>query len=236
MGGTLNCVQPSNSKRASQRGITLVELLVGMAVGLFIAATATSLLVTHLRESRSLVVEGRLMQDLRTAADIVTRDLRRAGHWGSAGAGVWSAGATGVATNPYTALSPDNASTDTIVFRFSRDATENQQVDSNEQFGFRLRSGVIELQLGSGNWQALTDAGTLTVTRFSVEPDIAELSLADFCPTACAAGSTTCPPRLQVRSLVVRIDGRAATDSRVTRSVRSSVRLRNDVVLGACAS
>ena len=35
--------------------------------------------------------------------------------------------------------------------------TENGIVDSNERFGFRLRNGAIEMQLGDGNWQALTD-------------------------------------------------------------------------------
>ena len=78
-------------------------------------------------------------------------------------------------------------------------------VDANEQFGFRLRNGVIEMQLGAGNWQALTDSGTLTVTRFSVTPTVQQIALPDFCTLPCPAGSSTCPPRLQVRSLALLI-------------------------------
>lgn len=217
-----------------QRGLSMVELLVGVAIGLFIAATGATLLAGNLRESRSLLIETRLMQDLRTAADIVARDLRRAGYWGAADAGVWSAGASGVVANPYVALAPGGAASDAVTFRYSRDAAENHVVDGNEQFGFRLRNGAIELQLGAGNWQALTDPATLTVTQFAVTPLAETVSLAGACASTCPPGSSTCPPRQLVRSLDVAIAGRATADAQVTRSVRSSVRLRNDALIGAC--
>ncbi len=222
--------------RGVQRGLSMVELLVGMAIALFITATGATLLAGNLRESRSLLLEARLMQDLRTAADVVSRDLRRAGYWGSASNGVWDAGASRVDSNPYHGVSPTNVTAAEVAFRYSRDAIENDLVDSNEQFGFRLRGGAIELQLGAGNWQALTDVGTMIVTGFDVTPSAQDIDLQGFCPTECPVGSTTCPPRQQVRSLAVTISGRLANDARVTRSVRSHVRLRNDPITGACAS
>ena len=217
-----------------QRGLTMVELLIGMAVGLFIVAAATSLMTGNLRENRNLLIESRLIQDLRTAADVITRDLRRAGYWAAATAGVRIEGGAAVLANPYVDVTPVGASADNTSFRFSRDATENNTVDSNEQFAFRLRNGAVELQLGAGNWQALTDANTLTITEFSVTPTVEEVSLASFCGAPCPAGSSTCPPRQQVRSLAVVIGGRATGDARITRTVRSLVRLRNDPIIGAC--
>ena len=72
--------------RRGQRGLSLVELLVGLALGLLVVAGGAALLARqHLREHRALLLEARLMQDLRTAADLVARDLRRAGYWGDAG-------------------------------------------------------------------------------------------------------------------------------------------------------
>jgi prepilin peptidase dependent protein B len=121
-----------------------------------------------------------------------------------------------------------------VTFEYSRDASDNDSIDSNEQFGFRLRNGTLQMRLGGANWQALTDVETLTVTQFTVTPLVQELDLAATCTAACQTGSTTCPPRLQVRSLGLLIRGQAATDAAMTRTVRSSVRLRNDVVLGAC--
>jgi len=210
---------------ASQHGLSLIELMIGVAIGLFIAVAGSTLLVGHLRENRTLLLETRLTQDLRTAVDVITRDLRRAGYWGHAG---------GPGANPYADLSPSIAAANAVSLRYSMDATENDAVDSNEQFGFRLRNGAIELQFGAGNWQSLTDAGVFTVTAFSVTPEVQDQSLATFCPSACAAGSTQCPPHQQVRSLAVAITATLVSDTRVSRSVRSTVRIRSDAVVGSC--
>ena len=219
-----------------QRGLSMVELLVGVAIALFIAAAGATLLAGNLRESRNLLLEARLMQDLRTATDVISRDLRRAGYWGAATDGVWTAQAASVAANPYVVIAPSLAASDAVSFRYSRDATENNVVDTNEQFGFRLRNRVIEMQLGAGNWQALTDAGTLDVTEFSVTPTVQEIDLRGYCTQACPVGSPTCPPRQLVRSLALVVSGRSTTDASVTRSLRSNVRLRNDAVSGSCPS
>ena len=221
-------------QRPAQRGLSLVELLVGVAIALFIAATGATLLAGNLRENRNLLLEARLMQDLRTATDVISRDLRRAGYWGASADGLWSAAAPGVAANPYVALAPGAAASDAVSFRYSRDAIENNLVDSNEQFGFRLRNRVIEMLLGAGNWQALTDAGTLDITEFSITPGVQQIDLRAYCTQPCPVGSMTCPPRQQVRNLAVVVTGRSNTDASVTRSLHSNVRLRNDAVSGAC--
>jgi prepilin peptidase dependent protein B len=215
------------------RGLSLVELLVGLVIGLFIAAAGATLLAAQWREHRSATLEMRLMQELRSSADLITRDLRRAGHWGDAAAGLWAPGASGVPTNPYAALAPVAAASNAAAFAYSRDATENHLLDSNEQFGLRLRQGVIELQLGAGNWQALTDARTLIVDEFSITPTLHELSLLEHCPRPCPTGST-CAPHVQLRSLSLQITAHASTDHTVQRRLRSELRVRNDAVLGAC--
>ena len=220
--------------RRPAHGFTLVELLVGLALGLLVVAAGTLLLAQQLREQRALLVEARLMQDLRTAADLVARDLRRAGHWGDAGAGVWSAAAAPRA-NPYAALAPAAAASNAASYAYSRDATENNVLDANEQFGLRLRNGAIELQLGAGNWQALTDATLLTITALEITPVLEDaIDLGALCPRPCAAGDAACPPRQFVRSVTLRIAARALSDATVSRSLQARVRLRNDALAGAC--
>jgi type IV pilus assembly protein PilW len=214
----------------AQQGLTLVELMVGLALGLLVVAAALGLLASQWREQRSLGIEGRLMQDLRTASDIVTHDLRRAGHWGAATAGLPQSGASAPLSNPYAAMAPASAASDAIAFRYSRDERENGAVDAREEFGLRLRNGVVELLLGAGNWQALTDAGTMTVTDLQIVPTVSELGLSDHC----ADCGTACAPRQQIRSVAVTLVARAAADPRVSRSLTSEVRVRNDVVVGAC--
>jgi type IV pilus assembly protein PilW len=228
--------QRGTSKRLTgpaQRGLTLVELLVGLALGLLVVAAAAVLLTQHLREHRALLLEARLMQDLRTATDLVARDLRRSGYWGDATAGLWSP-TQAARANPYAALAPDASASDAASLAYSRDASENQVLDGNEVFGFRLRNQTIEVQLGSGNWQALTDATLLSVTTFRITPAMEEIDLGAMCNQPCPPGSSTCPPRQQVRSLAVLIGARSVADTTVVRSVRAAVRVRHDGLVGAC--
>ncbi len=214
-----------------QRGFTLVELMIGLAVGLLIVGSASGLLAARLREHKAMLVEARLMQDLRTSMDIVTRDLRRSGYWGRATAAM---NAASPASNPYVALAPMAAASDAVSFQLSRDDAENNKLDDNEQFGFRLRKGVLDMLIGSGSWQALTDAGTMNVTTFTVTPTVREQALMELCDKPCPAGMAACGPALQQRSLAVSITARASADSRIVRTLTSEVTLRNDAIAGAC--
>ena len=222
-----------------QAGISLVELLIGITIGLFIVGASLTTLLTHLRESRSLVAQSRLMQDLRTSSDLMARDLRRVGYWRGADHGVWqreaAAGAPVSGVNPYTAMTTStSAAASTIAFRYSRDAVENHLVDDNEQFGYRLRNGVLELKLGASPWQAMTDITTMRVTRFEITPSEQQHSLAGSCTAPCASGDTQCPPHLHVRSLMLTLTAVGIGESTVERSMRTRVRLRNDTVTGHC--
>jgi len=115
-------LEPMKSAQ-TQRGLSIVEMLIGLALGLFIVAAGLTLLASNLREHRAVPVllEARLMQDLCTAADLIVRDLRRAGYWSDATAGVWRTGASSVIANPYGAIAPQAATSDAVSFRFSRD-------------------------------------------------------------------------------------------------------------------
>ena len=223
--------------RRAARGLSLVELLVGTAIGLIVAAAAASIVAAHLRENRSVQLEAQLTQDLRSAADLVARDLRRAGYWAASASGVrGNDGAFSPIANPYGPEITGTAATDSVRLSFARDGAARTTIGDDERFGFRLRNGAVEMQLGAGNWQALSDAGTLVVTAFTVVPRVDEISLADFCERPCPAGSTTCPPRQQVRSFALTLTARSATDAALTRTLHSSVRTRNDAVVGTCES
>jgi len=88
--------------RRRQAGLSMVELMVGVAIGLFVVAGATMAVSNQLGDNRRLMLETQIQQDLRAAADVIARDLRRSGYWASAQGGVWHAGAVAVASNPYT--------------------------------------------------------------------------------------------------------------------------------------
>ena len=138
--------------------------------------------------------------------------------------------------NPYLTLSPLAAASSAAAFRYSRDSVENHTVDSNEDFGYRLRNGNLELMLGGGNWQTLTDPALLSVLAFSVTPESREAALDAWCSAPCATGATDCPPRVQQRTLRLNIGARAAADARVVRHLSTGVAVRNDALTGRCPS
>jgi prepilin peptidase dependent protein B len=210
---------------ALQRGLSLVELLVGFAVALFVVIGSIVLLVDQLRDSRRLLLEARVHQDLRAAADLITRDLRRAGYWQSAPRD---------GPNPYQDIAtagPDTAAR--VSYSFSRDTLENDSVDPAEATGFRLGSDTLQT-LNGGSWQAVTDPGTVRITHFSIRPQVSDVPLGQFCTPACATGVAACPV-LSLRSYVIEMRGRSASDAAVQREIRQTVRVRNDALpIGTC--
>jgi len=204
----------------------MVELLVGLAVGLFIVVGATKLFADYLVDSRRLLVETRINQDLRAAADIVARDLRRSSYWQNALAGV----AYPAASNPFRLVTPvGSASAATVTYSF-----DNPSTPGAPQLGFRLNGNVVEMQLGGGNWQALTDPRTVQVTQFSIQPVHREVPIGSYCTPACTASSPGCPS-VVVRQFQIVLRGNAPSpNTQVVRELNESVRLRNDEITGAC--
>lgn len=211
--------------RRIQGGLSLVELLVGSTVGLFVAAATGLLAVNQLADNRRLLLETQVQQDLRAAADIVVREIRRAGFHSAAEAWVWQPGAS-PAPNPNQAIALPTPVE--IGFRY------NRTVDDTGPHGFRLDSAnaTLKVRIGGSGWQDLTDRRTLRVTAFSIvdqSPPPTPLP----CPRLCADGSRDCWPALRVRDLRVEIAGQATNDPAVQRSVVTHVRVRNDEIRSA---
>lgn len=208
----------SSGRTAAASGLTIVELMVGIAVGLFVVAAAIALVSTQLHDNRRLLLETQVQQDLRAAADIITRELRRAGHWPNAARFVWQP-ETVFVSNPYGA----SAATGQVDFSYLRPTGDTGP------FGFKKEGNVLKTRLGLGGWQDLTDGNTLRITGFSITPsDVLATRLP--CPKLCPDGTEDCWPTLTVRDLVIDIAGEAVSDPSVKRSLRTEVRLRNDAV------
>ncbi len=208
-----------------QRGLSIVEMMIGITIGLLVVAAASLVVSTQLADNRSLLIETQVQQDLRATADIVTRELRRAGSWNGAAKGVWYVGGPTPLANPFAAVSPASAPATEVDYAYHRSA------GAEGPFGFRLNGGVIQARLGSSGWQELTDPRTLTITSFTITPVAAPATPSKIpCPKLCSDGTTDCWPTVTVRELVVQIAGQAASDTAIQRSIQSTVRLRNDWV------
>lgn len=209
-----------------QRGLSLVEMMVGVAVGLFIVAGAALLASSQLGENRRLLLETQVQQDLRAAADLITRELRRTGFISASQDLVWSPSNPGKQpdANLYPTLAL-NTGGDVVSYGYDRYA-----LPGPNSYGFRLNNHVIQQRIANDPPQDLTDGSTLKVTVFQVA--LAATPLQQIaCPRLCMPGYTQdCWPTVNVVDATVTITGEAVSDPRVTRTVVSRVRLRNEGV------
>ncbi len=234
-------------------GLTLVELLVALAIGLLVLGAAATLLLDQLDRQRRRLADVRLTLSLHHAADLAVRELRRAGHWGRADDG-WPAGDDPAAShpdNPHATLIPDAASTASPAWSYGRASTDHPDLrddrarDADEVGALRLNASTRALDLrltgpalapGSGDtWQPLTDPARLRVTHWLVTRRDLRIDLLDTCArTVCAAGDPSCPPQRLVRRLQIDLSGHDPLDPALTRHVRRLVRVRHDELRGRC--
>ena len=229
---------PRKSFRTRSRGLSLIELMVGITIGMIVVAGASVMMVTQINEHRRLMLETQVQQDLRAAGDLILRELRRAGYRGEVAKGVWSPdplAAAVAASSPYTVMAPNvsTAESTQVQYRYSVRAPWVFN-SATEQFGFKLDGGVLRFQLGAGGWQPLTDPNTVTITDFNVATVVQTIFLDDYCPNDCPVGLVDCPPVQQVRNFNVRLTGEAKHDPAVVRTLNVSTRVRNDQIVGVC--
>ncbi len=220
---TVNCPRRMGfGSMRRQRGVSLVETMVGVALGLFIVAGASMLATTQLSENRRLILETQVQQDLRATTDIITREIRRNGYNNTAHFLQWSPDDPARQPSPNLRRLTLGQSGDVVSYRYDRPG------QALVEFGFRLEDGVIRHRLGATT-QDLTDRNTLLVTAFDVQREVVETKQL-ACPKLCADGTQDCWPTYAVVDLEVSITGRAVSDASVTRTINSRVRLRNDAL------
>jgi len=231
-----------------QRGLGLVELMVGITIGLIVAAAASVVMVNQVTEHRRLMLNTQIQQDLRAASSLIVSDLRRSGFWAAPQTGVWAPGQS-VSSNPYQVQSGCNVSSDgkqLVVYAYSsfdyantKPAKPNPQasnVQSNEYFGLRLSNADLQFMFGCAagggpNWQPLTDPSVVAIKKFDVSSVDTVVPLSAYCSKVCTGPDC---PQLVVRRYVVSLAGQAANDVRVKRELHISSRRRGDAIQGAC--
>lgn len=217
--------------RRPRLGLSLVELMVGITIGLFVVAAAVTLTSNQLVDNRRLLLELQIQQDLRATMDIMTRQLRRTGiDMIGAQARVAADGLGGIkSTN--SAVTPAAAMASTTTFSFVRNAADTGP------YGFTLdaANGVVITNLGGNNPQELTDRSSMRVTglTFDTQPSVVSNRLP--CPKLCPGGGTDCWPEMVVQRILINITAQARSDATVQRMLSSEVRVRNDWIRDASA-
>ena len=103
------------TSRSRQAGLTLIELMIAMVIGLIVVAATTTLVVSLMRSNSESVRATRLSQELRAMADIASMELRRSRSLVDPLANVGTGGAAFTDCN---AITP-NADNSCVVFAYA---------------------------------------------------------------------------------------------------------------------
>ncbi|TNG02134.1 MAG: hypothetical protein EP297_01515 [Gammaproteobacteria bacterium] len=180
--------QPMNIKQ--QRGVTLVELMIGTLVGLIVIGGVLTVYLGVARSSADTLKSSRLNQEMNAVMNIMANDIRRSGFWGTVNPNEPQTNPFNVVGADQTALSVRDAtssadagelgSDDCVLYTYDRDG--DGIVDDSEYYGFKLNSNAVQMRFSCpasggtttcgtdcsvGSWQSVTDNSTITVTALA---------------------------------------------------------------------
>lgn len=216
-----------------QRGFTLVDLLLGMGIGIFLCAVAGGLLVVQLREHRHLLAESLLQQDLRNAMALMRHQIHRSGAELDAHLLVPDDTRTSrrMRESPSVTLTreglpaPDAVDGDGLVFTFDRHDPEEGA--RHLERGFRLQKEQLHFLL-ERSWQPWTESHTVRFTQLILRLH----KEANAWPSHCGCREpSTCTAHTQRQWLDIQLTGQSLLDAATVRHLHGSVLVRNDHLL-----
>lgn len=237
-----------------QQGLLLIEMMVGMVIGLLIVAAAGTTYIISSRSGRDNINSTRLNVELRGAMDVMADEIRRAGATGE----LANAGVGNRFTDQAVATRTDlQVSADGTCVELAYDADGDGIVDTEDYAGFRIQSGRVQARRGgsgvvnncqNGYWESLTDIRTVIIQPFAIGmPYFAvsyqclntlnnqsqDVSCNDYDYTGIAAGTTA--DMLETRIVTINLGGRLAQDEAMLIRLSQRVLVRNHRVVTGVA-
>jgi prepilin peptidase dependent protein B len=241
----------TSSKRL-QRGVSLVELMVGMVVGLVIVAAAGTMHVVTTRSGGETLASAQLNNTLRSTMGVMVDEIRRAGYSRDGGRNSLFMNRTAGAVSDLAVNGTGSC------IEFSYDADGNGTLADTEYAGFRVVNGVMETRNGgvgaiadcaNGDWEDLTDSGTVLISPHSNGQDYFVLSYQCMNAStgvsdsnACVAGGTvfdaavasgTTVDLIETRTVRISIGATMAADNAMRMELEQRIQVRNHRIVTA---
>lgn len=219
------------------RGVSLIELLVGLAVSLVILTGIGAAFIAHSNNVVSNLKADKMNHDFQMVMDIMVNEIRRAGYW--------NADATGApAVSPFSSV---YISGSCLLYSYDADNAAGTNVSDGlqqdgERFGYKLVSNAIWMKksgdsasatnCSEGSWERVTDPSILSVTQldFSLSAKCVNANTAVVTNAACTGTSGTAGQRtIEIRgvNIVSQANIIGATDSK---RMTAFARLRNNAM------
>ena len=209
-------VARSVSKHA-QRGLTLIELMIGMVIGLIVSGIALNLYLSTLNISTQTANTVRLNQEMRLIMDMMVSDIRRAGY-GKVSEGVSVAYSSIVSGGvPVSIFDGESC----LVVAYNADADSDVEL-----FAYKTASNAVQLSELSA---ASTSTASIDCSNFSdwknlSSTDISAFSALSFTSNAASSGWASTLPKV----ITVTMSASSAQDSKIFRQLIETVRVRNE--------
>lgn len=220
------------------QGVSLIELLVGLAVSMVILIGAGSAFIAHNLSVSTNLKGDKLNHDLQIAMDLMISEIRRAGYWNGDISGA-------PATNPF-----QNIVLGTNCVLYSYDARNaaganipDGQIQDSERYGFKLSNGSIWMKTSgnaasasdctNGSWESLTDSTLVSVTQlnFLLTAKCVNASTGTVTDASCTAGSGTTGQRtIEIRGIKVDLTGNVVGDTTTRKQANGFARIRNNSI------
>lgn len=178
----------------SQKGLTLIEMMVGIVVGMLVVAAATAFYITSIRSSADTMRMTKLTNEARTIMSLMVSDLRRAGYWSESAPGEPG---EPIEENPFAVRDVGTANhTDLSIYNngecilYSYDATYRPGPAGNPKtpgvvhtvdiMGYALDGTDLRIHNGTltdtsacdtNNWQRANDPSTVAITSLQFFTD-----------------------------------------------------------------
>lgn len=201
----------------NEAGISLLETLIAMALGLLVLAGVLQLTNQLVAGNTAMIQVTRLEQDTRNVIDIIVQDLRRAGHFPEAGSELGDMHR--FLQNQPTAPLIDGEAMRTgkagASIAYAYRETDGKLIQA--RFAHDAKAGTVQMHTGSASApETITDPAFMVVAALSFQPTLAVAN----------AGSMS----VEQTTVEVRIVTRLKSDPTVERQLVDQVVLRNPLL------
>lgn len=209
-------------------GFTLIELMIGMIVGLIVLSAVIYAFVSTIRSSADLLNSSRMNRELSSITDLISGELRRTGFVDGAESD----------TNPFILGSYTDLHLASNCVLYAYDLNLNGSIQNDELKGFKLSSGAIyartsvalssssSIDCDVGDWEPITPVNDLPLSSFEITDESRCLDTASG--ANCSAGSGR---RVIIREVALSISAVSGNDDSISGQLDFNVRIPNDRVL-----
>lgn len=199
-----------NAQQMTQRtapgkasGFTLIELMIGMVLGLIVIGAVLALSLSMMRANNQTIAATRLTQELRAVASLIASDLRRSG--GVVDPLTVATANNGNPNNPFAAIG--TATAGCIQYSYAG-------ADGGDFRAINFRNGAVFLAAGA------SDPGCAGGARLS-SPQVTITGLTFARHSPCGT------PNASGRCIRITLAGRLTDDSTITRQYTQDIYVRS---------